>query len=92
MPQGKKPTAKPIRKMAKPKRPAGSKKEPSAKPSHYADWVDKQDIKELFHISDRTLQNLRSNDDIPWSRFTPRGKIFYNKQACAEVLDRNRRG
>jgi hypothetical protein len=53
------------------------------------DWVDKQTVMECFHISGRTLQNLRSRKEIIWSKLG--GKIYYNLPSFADVLEKNRR-
>ena len=38
------------------------------------DWIDNQDVMQLLHISQRTLQTLRSNGTLPFrasaTRFT----------------------
>jgi len=38
-------------------------------------WVDNQDVMQLLHISPRTLQTLRTNGTIPYSKI--RGKFYY---------------
>lgn len=52
------------------------------------DWVDKQDVMQCFHLSSRTLQNLRSRKAIIWSRLGK--KIYYNLPSFVAVLENNR--
>ena len=52
------------------------------------DWVDKQIVMECFHLSGRSLQNLRSRNVIIWSKLG--GKIYYTLPSFADVLERNR--
>ncbi len=54
------------------------------------DWVDKQDIMNHFHLSDRTLQNLRNRNEIVWSSIG--GKLYYHLPSFVALLERNRRG
>ena len=42
------------------------------------EWLDNQDVCTLLKISPRTLQNLRNNGSIPYTRIER--KIFYNKR------------
>ena len=41
------------------------------------DWIDAQIVMQLLHISPRTLQKLRSNGTLPYSRIG--NKIYYLK-------------
>jgi len=54
------------------------------------DWVDKQDIMNYFHLSDRTLQNLRDRNEITWSHIG--GKLYYHLPSFVALLERNKRG
>jgi hypothetical protein len=36
--------------------------------SFLEDWIDSQDVMQALHISPRTLQTLRSNGTLPYSR------------------------
>lgn len=54
------------------------------------DWVDKQDIMNHFHLSDRTLQNLRDRNEITWSKIA--GKLYYHLPSFVALLERNKRG
>ncbi len=47
-------------------------------------WADKQDIMQEFHLSERTLHNLRKKKNIPYSRLG--NKIFYNRTKLEEML------
>ena len=48
------------------------------------DWIDNQDVMNIFHISLRTLQTLRSNGTIKFSKFG--NKIYYRRQDIQEML------
>ena len=49
--------------------------------------LDGQDIMQLLHISPRTLQTLRSNGTIPYTRIGR--KIYYLRQDIQQVLRNN---
>lgn len=51
------------------------------------DWIDNQDVMQLLHISARTLQTLRSNGTLPYSRIM--GKIYYRRQDIQKILADN---
>ena len=51
------------------------------------DWIDGQVVMQRLHISPRTLQTLRTNGTIPFSRI--RGKIYYRKQDIQKILSDN---
>ncbi|MBV9960641.1 MAG: hypothetical protein JO072_00210 [Parafilimonas sp.] len=51
------------------------------------DWVDKQDIVDYFHLSDRTLQNLRDGNEISWSNIG--GKLYYHLPSFVALLEKN---
>ncbi|MCL2027996.1 MAG: helix-turn-helix domain-containing protein [Bacteroidales bacterium] len=51
------------------------------------DWLDNQEVMQLLHISPRTLQTLRTNGTLPYSRI--RGKIYYRKQDIKKILSDN---
>lgn len=51
------------------------------------DWIDNQDVMKLLHISPRTLQTLRSNGILPYSRI--QGKIYYLRQDVKRLLVNN---
>ena len=51
------------------------------------DWIDNQDVMQLLHISPRTLQTLRSNGILPYSRI--QGKIYYLRQDIQKLLANN---
>ena len=57
-------------------------KEPS-----FEDWMDGQDVMQALHISLRTLQTLRSNRTIPFSRLGK--KFFYHKQDIIKIISSN---
>ena len=52
------------------------------------DWIDSVDVMNALHVSSRTLQTLRSNGTLPYSKLN--GKIFYRRQDLERILlDRN---
>jgi len=51
------------------------------------DWLDGQDVMNALHISPRTLQTLRDNGTIPFSRIG--NKLYYRKQDILKILANN---
>ena len=58
--------------------------------SDLADWVDAQDVMQKLHISIRTLQTLRTNGTLPFSRIG--GKLYYRISDILKVLNKNYTG
>lgn len=52
-----------------------------------SDWLDNQDVMQLLHISPRTLQTLRTNGILPYSRIG--NKLYYRKQDIERILNDN---
>jgi len=52
--------------------------------SQIEDWFDNQDVMQILHISTRTLQNLRSNGALPYSKIGK--KIYYHRQDIIKIL------
>jgi len=52
-----------------------------------SDWLDNQDVMLALHISLRTLQTLRSNGTLPFSRIG--NKIYYRRQDILKILSDN---
>ena len=52
-----------------------------------SDWLDNQDVMQILHISPRTLQTLRSNGTLPFSRIG--NKLFYRRQDIIKILSDN---
>lgn len=52
-----------------------------------SDWLDAQDVMQALHISPRTLQTLRSNGTLPFSRIG--NKIYYRRQDILKILSDN---
>ena len=48
------------------------------------DWLDKQDLMLLLHISSRTLQNWRNKKTLPFAKIGR--KIYYRKTDVMELL------
>jgi len=53
----------------------------------YFDWIDGQYVMQKLLISQRTLQTLRSNGTIPFSRIGR--KIYYRRSDIERVLQDN---
>ena len=51
------------------------------------DWIDNQDVMLALHISQRTLQTLRSNGTLPYSRIN--NKIYYRRRDVEKLLNDN---
>ena len=55
--------------------------------NHLEDWVDKQILLETLHISNRTLQTLRTKKQISFSRIGC--KILYYLPGILTLLEQN---
>ena len=51
------------------------------------DWIDNQVVMQALHISSRTLQTLRSNGTLPYSRIN--NKIYYRRRDIEKILNDN---
>lgn len=51
------------------------------------EWVDGQVVMQTLHISQRTLQSLRDNGTLPYSRIN--GKFYYKVSDIRELLESN---
>ncbi len=51
------------------------------------DWIDGQDVMQKLHISPRTLQTLRTNGTLSFSRIG--NKIYYLRQDIERILKDN---
>jgi len=51
------------------------------------EWVDNQDVMQLLHISLRTLQTLRTNGTLPFSRIS--NKLYYRTEDIQRILKNN---
>lgn len=51
------------------------------------DWIDGQEVMQKLRISPRTLQTLRSNGTIPFTRIGH--KLYYLKQDIERILRNN---
>lgn len=52
-----------------------------------SEWMDNQDVMLMLHISLRSLQTLRSNGTLPYSRI--RNKIYYRRRDIERLLNEN---
>jgi len=53
-------------------------------------WIDGQDVMQSLHISKRTLQSLRDNGVLPYSRIN--GKFYYKLEDIETLLENNYSG
>lgn len=51
------------------------------------EWIDAQVVMQTLHISVRTLQSLRDNGTLPFSRIN--GKFYYKVSDIEEMLEAN---
>lgn len=51
------------------------------------DWMDNQEVMFALHVSLRTLQTLRSNGTLPYSRIN--NKIYYRRRDIERLLNDN---
>lgn len=51
------------------------------------EWIDGQDVMQTLHISVRTLQSLRDNGTLPYSRIN--GKFYYKVSDIEQMLESN---
>ena len=49
-----------------------------------SDWLDSQDVMQSLHISPRTLQTLRTNGTLPYSRIGR--KLYYKRSDILKIL------
>ena len=50
-------------------------------------WIDNQDVLQTLHISKRTLQTLRTNGTLPYSKI--KGKFYYRVADIEQLLQDN---
>jgi len=50
-------------------------------------WIDNQEVMQTLHISKRTLQTLRTNGTIPYSKI--QGKFYYKVADIEHLLQDN---
>ena len=55
--------------------------------SFFEDWIDNQIVMQRLHISLRTLQTLRTNGTLPYTRVN--GKIYYLRKDVEALLRKN---
>ena len=51
------------------------------------EWIDGQIVMQTLHISQRTLQSLRDNGTLPFSRIN--GKFYYRVSDIRSLLESN---
>ena len=59
----------------------------SVEQKELSDWLDSQDVMQALHISPRTLQTLRTNGSLPFSRIG--NKIYYRRSDILKTLSDN---
>jgi hypothetical protein len=60
---------------------------PSSDDTPLEDWIDAQIVMQALHISPRTLQTLRTNGTLPFSRIGR--KLFYKRSDILRILQDN---
>lgn len=50
-------------------------------------WLDGQEVMQLLHISQRTLQTWRDNGILPFSQI--KGKFYYKLSDIENILEKN---
>ena len=58
-------------------------------PKEERKWIKSHQVQRMLGISPGTLQNLRINGTIPYSKVG--GVLFYNKQDIERILEENMR-
>jgi hypothetical protein len=58
------------------------------KPTLREAWLAKRDVMELMQISERTLQNWRTNGIIPYSKI--HGKLYYKESDIQQMLHKRK--
>ncbi len=53
------------------------------------EWLRSAEVMEMLSISTGTLQNLRINDEIPYTRIG--GTLYYERKAILKVLNDNKK-
>lgn len=51
------------------------------------DWLTGDDVQKMLNISERTLQTLRSNGTLAYSKLN--GKLYYCRQDLQDLLSKN---
>ena len=54
------------------------------------EWVDGPEVMEMLGISTRTLQSMRTNNILPFSRIN--GKFYYRMEDIEKLLESNYNG
>jgi Helix-turn-helix domain len=60
----------------------------AAEQSQYKEWLKSGEVRKLLKISAGTLQNLRVNGSLAYTKIG--GLIFYNYQDIEKLLEQNR--
>lgn len=60
----------------------------ASKPQQQKRWLKSNEVKELLGISAGTLQNLRVNKTLPYSKV--HGTIFYTLDSIEKLLEQNK--
>lgn len=54
-----------------------------------SEWHDNYEVMEMFHISARTLQTLRSNGKLPFAKMG--GRCYYKERDLQRLMDESYR-
>jgi hypothetical protein len=62
---------------------------PPVKSENEREWIKSHQVQRLLGISPGTLQNLRVNGTLPYSKFG--GVLFYDRKDVMRILEENMR-
>lgn len=54
-----------------------------------SEWHDNYEVMEMFHISQRTLQTLRSNGKLPFAKMG--GRCYYKESDLQQLMEESYR-
>lgn len=63
--------------------------EAAAQLTPLSEWHDNYEVMEMFHISARTLQTLRSNGKLPFAKMG--GRCYYKERDLQRLMDESYR-
>ena len=61
----------------------------TCKTTTHKEWLRSAEVMEMLSISTGTLQKLRINDEIPYTRIG--GTLYYERKAILKVLNDNKK-
>ena len=73
-------------------RDPSSHKRPDDRPEHHTEWIDKEEVLHILECSERTLQSLRDNGSLNYSKPTGGSKFFYRRKDVIALFEMNFNG